>query len=391
MKKSSIIVYILLSNISFGQHPKFIWPLKASKAYSEINDYYSINNYVDHNPTGGVMDYNGGGRTYDGHNGTDIDLWPFGWSMKNNDNVEVLAAADGVVTSIVENQTDNNCKRLGETGSWNMVIITHLDGSQSWYGHLKANSVIVNANDFVTAGQVIALVASSGSSSFPHLHFEVYDSVGNLVDPYFGSNNPTTTDSWWLNQKPYKEPSILRVLTHSGVPSVFDDTNNNWCPEAEDKKAKTSFKRGEELFVGNAFRDITAGNTAYCSIFRPDGSLELFLPIICPGSYTKWYSNFSYSLPQNAQFGTYKIMTEYNGKTAIHYFVVGCISVQNYSADETTTKGYMAENVINTSSHIFSGANIRYQASLSVRFTDGFRADNGSRVITRLKGCNYAE
>lgn len=392
-----ILILIITTTFSvYSQHPKFIWPLKVSHEYSEINDYYSINNYVDHNPMDGVeTDWNCGTRTYQkgtyAHTGTDIDIWPFGWSMKNNDYVAVVAAADGTVTNITENQTDNNCLRPTDSGNWNLVEITHSDGSRTWYGHLKMNSVIVNVNDVVTAGQIIAIVGSSGSSSFPHLHFEVYDSSGNLIDPFVGPCNPTTTDSWWLNQKTYREPNIVRVMTHFGVPSVFDNTNSNWCPETEDKKAKSSFNQGEQIFIGNAFKDINQGDIATCIIYNPDGTLHFALPIVSPGNYTKWYSTTQYTLPSNAQFGTYKIATTYNNKTAFHYFVVGCTSVINRSANETTRNRYIAENVVNTSSKVFTGANIMYQASLSVRFTDGFRANTGSRVLTRLKGCNFQE
>ena len=49
------------------------------------------------------------------------------------------------------------------------------------YCHLLAQPDL-NDGDHVTVGQPIGLVGSSGSSSGPHLHFEVH-SNGRPVDP----------------------------------------------------------------------------------------------------------------------------------------------------------------------------------------------------------------
>jgi murein DD-endopeptidase MepM/ murein hydrolase activator NlpD len=54
------------------------------------------------------------------------------------------------------------------------VKIDHLDGFQSIYMHMT--NYIVKEGDFVTAGQIIGYVGSTGGSTGPHLHFEIrYD------------------------------------------------------------------------------------------------------------------------------------------------------------------------------------------------------------------------
>jgi murein DD-endopeptidase MepM/ murein hydrolase activator NlpD len=56
----------------------------------------------------------------------------------------------------------------------NHVVIRHGD-EYSLYAHLKPGSVRVKPEEMVTRGQQIAAVGSSGSSTEPHLHFQVCD------------------------------------------------------------------------------------------------------------------------------------------------------------------------------------------------------------------------
>jgi murein DD-endopeptidase MepM/ murein hydrolase activator NlpD len=65
-------------------------------------------------------------------------------------------------------------------GYGNVVIIDHGYGYQTLYGHTC--KMLVKEGDEVTAGQVIALVGSTGASTGPHLHYEVHVD-GKKVDP----------------------------------------------------------------------------------------------------------------------------------------------------------------------------------------------------------------
>jgi murein DD-endopeptidase MepM/ murein hydrolase activator NlpD len=71
----------------------------------------------------------------------------------------------------------------------NMVEIKHGSGLVTRYAHNKANQV--KAGDVVKKGQVIALSGSTGRSTAPHVHFEVYKN-GRVVDPaaYIRRNIP---------------------------------------------------------------------------------------------------------------------------------------------------------------------------------------------------------
>ncbi|MFS0735065.1 M23 family metallopeptidase [Microbacterium sp. 1P10UB] len=63
----------------------------------------------------------------------------------------------------------------------NYVILELSDGVFAFYAHLKPGSVDVRVGDTVTAGQEIARTGNSGSSTGPHLHFQVMDRPSALV------------------------------------------------------------------------------------------------------------------------------------------------------------------------------------------------------------------
>jgi len=63
----------------------------------------------------------------------------------------------------------------------NYVRIRHPNGYETLYGH--ASELFVAPNDRVERHQVIALSGSTGSSTEPHLHFEIWRD-GTSVDPH---------------------------------------------------------------------------------------------------------------------------------------------------------------------------------------------------------------
>ena len=103
----------------------------------------------------------------------------------------VHAAADGTVLRVRCDATlhgqphtcdrDGGTKAEGFTGCGWHLDIEHESGIMTRYCHLLARPDL-NPGDIVTAGQSIGQVGSSGSSSGPHLHFEVRLD-GQPVDP----------------------------------------------------------------------------------------------------------------------------------------------------------------------------------------------------------------
>ena len=91
----------------------------------------------------------------------------------------VAAAASGTVTF------------SGWKGSYGkLIVITHSNGVQTYYGHCDA--LYASVGQTVSQGQTICAVGSTGNSTGPHLHFEVYQN-GKRVNPLqFYSGLPFT-------------------------------------------------------------------------------------------------------------------------------------------------------------------------------------------------------
>jgi len=100
-----------------------------------------------------------------------LHIWRFhaGIDISASAGTPIRAPAPGTVT------------RAGaEGGCGNSITLEHSGGLRTRYCHLSHIDVAIG--QFVAAGQVIGEVGSTGLSTGPHLHFEVYVN-GNLVDP----------------------------------------------------------------------------------------------------------------------------------------------------------------------------------------------------------------
>jgi murein DD-endopeptidase MepM/ murein hydrolase activator NlpD len=96
--------------------------------------------------------------------------WHYGTDLKVYHNDPIVAAFDGIVR-IVDYE---------RYGYGRYVVLRHLNGFETLYGHLSKAEVAVG--DQVKAGELIGLGGSTGRSTGTHLHFEVRYQ-GNAIDP----------------------------------------------------------------------------------------------------------------------------------------------------------------------------------------------------------------
>ena len=113
-------------------------------------------------PARGVLTSGYGRRWGRMHKGIDIAA-PVG--------TPIFAAAPGVVVYA----------RWNSGGYGNLIDIQHPDGSLTRYGH--NSRLLVVEGQQVNQGEAIALMGSSGRSTGPHLHFEIYPPGKAAVNP----------------------------------------------------------------------------------------------------------------------------------------------------------------------------------------------------------------
>lgn len=291
-----------------------IWPLQST---SNLNDcsYYRVSAHVDHDANAGaIKDYNCGVVTYDGHRGTDIATWPFNFYKMDNDMVEVVASAPGILLDKHDGEFDRNC--VGNNLTANYAIIQHSDGSVALYWHMKSGKVTTkNIGEAIAAGEYLGVVGSSGSSSGPHLHFEVWAGNTNAtrIDPYSGNCNTLNVSSYWSAQKSYKETAVVKASVHT------TDIVLPPCPASETLNQTNSFTlpfQGAGLPAGFGkfyifLREELAGQTATMSILNPNGSTLNSWTYISAADSRSRTMGWSKSLPSQA--GIYTFKANYNG------------------------------------------------------------------------------
>lgn len=286
--------------------------------------FHGVSNFVDQDGSypGAIEDYSCGDRTYDlesgyNHPGTDYFLWPFGWRRMDLDAVEVAAAAPGVIVLKEDGHFDRSCSG-GGGAMWNAVYVEHADGTVAWYGHLQNGSLTSKAvGQSVARGEYLGRVGSSGSSTGPHLHFELHLPAGQVIDPYAGSCNSTTGDSWWTAQPEYYDSALNEVATHS-APPVFPD-----CPQPEQPNYQDSFEPGGTVTFAAYYRDQLAGQVSTYTVRRPDGTVFATWDHEIPDPhYSASYWYWQHAIPATAPTGAWSFEVQYEGAVEVHPFRV---------------------------------------------------------------------
>jgi len=303
------------------------WPLQPAGGMDDYG-YHGISGFVDHDPTypNHLLDYNCGDRTYDlssgyNHQGTDVFTWPFPWTKMDQDQVQVVAAADGIIVYREDGNYDRNCG-FGQ-GDANAIVLLHSDGSATWYWHMKKDSVTSKGVfDTVTQGEYLGVVGSSGYSTGPHLHFEVYAGFdwftweGQLIDPYQGTCNSLNAESWWETQPPYYDPAVNKLTTGTAPPDLLN------CG-SEASYERTSFLPGDTVYFTAYYRDQLSTLSSQYTIYQPDGSIyDQWTHSTTTGHFAASWWWWSYDLEPQAPTGAWRFEVVFNGQTYTHGFYV---------------------------------------------------------------------
>ncbi len=236
-----------------------------------------VTNFVDLQDGPGVRDFGCGAHSYDGHTGIDSIIRSF---REVRIGVPVYAALDGRVLSVQE--------ALGGDLNWgatvsnfdNHVILDHGGEQQSVYGHLASKSISVKKGQWVAAGTQIGLTASSGNSSWPHLHFTVRQSFA-PYEPFAGA---CRTTSGWARQPAIPEDAWVADVALSA---------NAFSGKADlpyDEAIRTgTFVRGVRFVnVRVELRNLAAAGEGRLTIRRPDGTVAYTGALSASGSRAGW-------------------------------------------------------------------------------------------------------
>ncbi len=97
-----------------------------------------------------------------------------------------ILASDGGTVSLINNSCNDwgksAAKRECGNKGGNWIFINHANGYQTRYLHLQRDSLLVHPNQKICTGAEIAKSGNSGSSTGPHLHFEILQN-GTRVNP----------------------------------------------------------------------------------------------------------------------------------------------------------------------------------------------------------------
>jgi hypothetical protein len=255
-------------------------PITAIFLCKSARSDFSVRHYVDVDSGAGFKDYQNGDRSYDGHKGTDFGVPNF---RSMDENFPILAAAPGIVLSVIQDNYDRNIGTPPPDAVSNAVEVQHENGYVFRYSHLKQWSVVVNIGDQVQAGQKLAVVGSSGQSGGPHLHFAILDTGGNVVDPFL--------EELWISPPEYELPISLMdvVLTDepiSDIATIIDPSDN-----------VSSIPYGGTLGIGLAVAGGDVGSEIAFRLRDADGEVlsEGLITFRRNWASSKWYWNMRVS------------------------------------------------------------------------------------------------
>lgn len=168
-----------------------------------------------------------------------------GVDLKLNVGDTIRAAFDGKVR-IVRNQ--------GRRKGYGMyIVIRHTNNLETVYGHLS--EWLVKPDQYVKAGDPIALGGNTGRSTGPHLHFETRY-MGYAINPcaiFDFANQTTHTDIYTFDKNTYQKPRNFSPQANAEYAAKYraENPSKPYVPERSSSKSSGSdvyrVKKGDSL------------------------------------------------------------------------------------------------------------------------------------------------
>ena len=162
----------------------------------------------------------------------------YGVDIKAQTGDTIYAAFDGKI----------RVKQFDRKGYGNYLVIRHINGLETVYGHLS--KFLVTENDFVMSGDPIGLAGNTGRSFGSHLHLETRF-LGKPIDPNFiidFDNQVCHRDTYLVSNDSYKKTTLSsRVIKRKDPINYTKPTNtsNNKYVSGDVKHYK--IKKGDTL------------------------------------------------------------------------------------------------------------------------------------------------
>lgn len=226
----------------------------------------------------------------------------------------VHAAREGVVIDVVDDFTREGLDpAAGETG--NRVLVLHRDGTFATYGHLQPRGAKVRPGDRVRAGQPLGQSGNTGSSSGPHLHFQV--SVGNgrsvpvVMVAQDGTDLPATdlVEGRWYYAAHPGGPAFRTRLGHVMTDASFAGWDSSVSPHGEVRLESEKVDDTTILWLENGLPaavdvdvelDLTNMDSSKGRSYRlrVPATTRAYAGLLRPGDFRRdwrWRSSFRYS------------------------------------------------------------------------------------------------
>lgn len=202
----------------------------------------------------------------------------------------ITAAFDGTILSAGDGQ-----------GYGNLVVINHAGGLQTRYAHMSAFGPLAKPGQKIKAGDLIGYVGTTGLSTGPHLHFELYE-AGQAVDPFGGggtaladggsavevlvdqiirvesggdaaAKNPLSSatglgqfiEGTWLRMMKTYRPDLAGSMTREALLALRNDPTIS-------REMVTALAREGEAYLRARGHQITAGRLYLCHFLGAEGA-----------------------------------------------------------------------------------------------------------------------